>query len=137
MTNEDASEMITQNVEEDIGPVKDETKVAEQTKKSKRQAKEAKGQETQEVSTDKPYEGTVKIVIQSPIVLTQLNNLTNYLKNIPELKIILTGGSTREGNKIIIGLEQPMPLLGVLTECPAIEELGTRGRDVIVTLKGE
>ena len=137
MTNEDASEMTTQNVGEDKEQVKDEAKVTEQAKKPSQQTKETKGQETQEVSTDKSYEGTVKIIIQSPIVFTQLNNLTNYLKNIPELKIILTGGSTREGNKIIVSLEQPMPLLGVLTECPAIEELGTRGRDVIVTLKGE
>lgn len=137
MANEDTEEMTTENVEEDKEQAKGETKNAKQAKKSKGQTEGEKGRPAEEVIVDKSYEGTVKIIIQSPIALNQLNNLTSFLNNVPELRIVLTGGSVREGNRIIIALEQPMPLLGVLSECPAIGELGTRGRDIIVSLKGE
>lgn len=137
MANNDAEEKTTENISEDKEEIKAETKATEQAKKSKKQSSDDKGQETQEVAADKSYQGTVKIIIQAPINLPQLGNLTDFLNSIPESRIVLSGGSVREGNKIIIACEQPTPLLQLLSECSAIDELGTRGRDIMVTLKSE
>ena len=49
-----------------------------------------------------------------------VSKLYNYLQTTPDLKILYTKGSWDRGTTIMISLEKPLPLVGMISNIPGI-----------------
>jgi hypothetical protein len=119
---------------------KKEAKLAAK-EKAKREAKEraereAEG-EAEPVVVTKLYKGVVELTIVPPVGLGQLENLEKDLRQVENLRLVLVGGSVDRGNKIVVSAEEPIPLLRILGEMPAVEQVVSKGSEIQVTLKAE
>ena len=110
--------------------------------KAKREAKEAKERaereaegEAEPVVVTKLYKGVVELTIVPPVGLGQLENLEKDLRQVENLRLVLVGGSVDRGNKIVVSAEEPIPLLRILGEMPAVEQVVSKGSEIQVTLK--
>jgi len=109
---------------------------AEEAKEAKRA--EEKTKEAVELEVDAGlYEGVMELTIVPPIDLGQMENLEKDLRQVENLRLVLVGGSVDEGNKIVVSAEKPIPLLRILGEMPAVEQVVRKGDKIQVTLKAE
>ncbi len=115
----------------------------ERAKREAEEAKEAKRAEEKAKEAVEPavgaglYEGVMELTIVPPIDLGQMENLEKDLRQVENLRLVLVGGSVDEGNKIVISAEKPIPLLRILGEMPAVEQVVRKGDKIQVTLKAE
>ncbi len=72
-----------------------------------------------------------------PIGLGQLGDLEKDLRQVENLRLVLVGGSVGEGNRIVVSAEEPIPLLHILREMPAVEQAVSKGSEIQVTLKAK
>ena len=116
---------------------KKEKKAAEEAKKTA--AKEAKeeAKKTGKETSSELYKGTIKLTIMPPVDLGQVRKLEEHLSQIKDLSVVLIGGSTAEGNEIIISAENPIPLMDVLQEMPPVAQVNKKGKTTQITLKTE
>jgi hypothetical protein len=109
--------------------------------KGKKEAKEAKkevkkkAEEAEPAAVAKLYKGMVELMIVPPVDLGQLENLGKALRQVENLRLVLVGGSVDEGNRIVVSAEEPIPLLRILGEMPAVEQVAKKGSEIQVTLK--
>ena len=104
-------------------------------REAEEKAKEKLGREAEEAMRAELYEGIVKLTIMSPINLGQIRNLEEHLRQVQDLRLLLTGGSVDEGTQIIVSAGKPIPLIDVLREMPPVEQVVKKGKDIQVTLK--
>jgi hypothetical protein len=79
----------------------------------------------------------VKLAISSPVDYDELRELSEYLRQVRELRLVLVGGSGEGGTKIIVSAEKPIPLVSVLREMPPVEQVVKKGKEIQVTLKAK
>ena len=72
-----------------------------------------------------------------PIGLGQLENLEKDLRQVENLRLVLVGGSVEKGSRIVVSAEEPLPLLHILGEMPAVEQVIKKGSEIQVTLKAK
>ena len=64
----------------------------------------------------KIYTGEVELVIAKPVNLKTLNELYAHLQTITELKVLRTAGSWDNNITVTLSLEEPMPLISLITK---------------------
>jgi len=106
-------------------------------KEAKRLAKGKAKREAEEKARFAPYEGIVKLVIMSLVDSDHMKELEENLRQIQNLRLVLIGGSVKEGVQIVISVEKPTPLIGILKEMPLVEEVVDKGEEIQVTLKAK
>jgi len=109
----------------------------EAKKEAKREAKERAKREAEEKVGAEFYEGMVKLAIASPVDYEQMKELSEYLRQVQDLRLVLVGGSVEEGTKIVVSVEKPIPLVNVLREMPPVEQVIKKGKEIQVTLKAK
>lgn len=112
---------------------------AKEAKPAKKKAKKAeKVEKAAEPSVDAgTYRGVVTLAIVLPIDLGQLAALKKDLGQVENLRLVLVGGSVEGGSKIIVSAEEPLPLLDILEEMPAVDQVFRKGSEIQVRLKAE
>jgi hypothetical protein len=80
--------------------------------------------------------GMVKLIIplrdSGPEYLT---NFENSLRKIPDLRLVMVGGTTKEGAEIIVNADKSVDLLDLLRQMPIVEEVNDGHSDILVKLK--
>ena len=71
------------------------------------------------------FEGTVNLIVSSPIDIACHLQLLRFLKNIEHLHILGTAGSFHEGSVLLVNLyvSEPLPLFNILTDIPGIKDV--------------
>ena len=104
----------------------------EQAKKAKKQAKRKPAPEAGTAT----QEGNFQLILPSSAGFKQVNQFTEHLAGIADLKIVWTGGSMDEGTLIAISVAEAVPLVSVLSALPLVEGVEVKGDKITVTLKG-
>ena len=108
----------------------------EQAKKEAKEAKkQAKRKPAPEAGTA-TQEGNFQLILPSSAGFKQVNQFTEHLAGIADLKIVWTGGSMDEGTLIAISVAEAVPLVGVLSALPMVEGVEVKGNKITVTFKG-
>jgi len=109
---------------------------AEEAKKRKEAEKRAKKEaEVQDQKIDSDiYEGSVQIVIPSPVRFEQVEQFKECLEGIGNLAILWTGGSVDEGSMIGVLVQKPMALIRNLNEIPTVNNVYKKGKKIVVIL---
>ncbi|MFH1169294.1 MAG: HD domain-containing phosphohydrolase [Chloroflexota bacterium] len=81
------------------------------------------------------YRGDVELAIKSPVDFRQINQFKRCLRTVADLKIILDGWSEAEGSIVVVSLQKPLALAGLLREMPIVEQVYPNNKDFIITLK--
>lgn len=120
-------------------PIERVEKAKEEAKETKERAiieveERAEGEAEEEASPDL-YEGMAKLAIAPPVDYDQMRELEEYLRQVEHLRLVLVGGSVKEGNKILVFTQKPIPLINVLGEIPLVEQVVKSGKDIRVTLR--
>ena len=118
-----------------------EAKEAENTgdkasKEAEKAAKE-KAKDKDKNADSKLVSGIINLSMVPPVDPIQLRKFEEDLKQVQELRLVLVGGSMDEGTEIIVSAENPIPLLDILSEIPAVAEVNWKGKINQVTLKSE
>jgi sRNA-binding protein len=108
---------------------KAEREAIEARERAKREAEEAKKARTV------LYEGMVKLVITPPVDFNHIKELEEGLRQFEDLRLVLIGGSIKEGAHIIVSTEKPAALINILKQIPRVQETVSRGNKIQVTLK--
>ncbi|MFC2010749.1 hypothetical protein ACFLUR_00445 [Chloroflexota bacterium] len=74
-----------------------------------------------ELDSQAIYTGEVELIIIPPVELNLVSRLYNYLQTIPELRILYTRGSWDQGTTIIVVLDNPIPLISIISKTPDVE----------------
>ena len=77
----------------------------------------------------------MKLTIAPPVDYEQIEKLEEYLRQVQNLRLVLVGGSSEEGTKIVVSAEKQTPLVSVLREMPFVEQVVKEGKEIKVTLK--
>jgi DNA polymerase/3'-5' exonuclease PolX len=81
----------------------------------------------------------VKLVIMSPVDSSHMKELEGNLRQFQDLRLIMIGGSTKEGEgaQIVVSIEKPTPLINALKQMPLVEEAVEKGKEIQITLKSD
>ena len=82
-----------------------------------------------------PYEGMVKLVIMPPVDFDHIKELGEDLHQFENLRLVLIGGSIREGAHIIVSTDKPTALIDILNQIPRVKKATSRGNEIQITLK--
>jgi hypothetical protein len=84
----------------------------------------------------KLYSGSVKLIIRVSAESNQLLVLEDALRKSPDLKVESVGGSSEEGNVIIISIDKQKPILliDVLKSMPPVKQVVTENNRIVVIL---
>jgi hypothetical protein len=124
-------------------------KEAEQAAKerAKVEAKEAKEREKKEAKEGKMapagsetagaelYQGSVSLMVATPIDLIRLRELEESLDQVEDLHLDLVGGSISEGTEIVVSVKKPIPLLEILNGMAPVEQTTKKGKKIQIVLK--
>ncbi len=108
-----------------VKPAKEKTKKAEPPKEKPKKA--AEGVEL--------FQGMVTLNIMPPIDLTQLDSFKGALLKVSDLRVVVMSGAVAEGSRILISVEEPLPLLDILKKIPAVGGVVPKGSNIEVSLK--
>lgn len=81
--------------------------------------------------------GVITLNIAHPTNPAKLKEMEEQIKQVPELRIVLIGGSLDEGTEIIVSAESPIPLLETLSGLPSVSEVNKKGKITQVVLKAD
>jgi hypothetical protein len=80
--------------------------------------------------------GMVKLIISLRDSGPQdLTSFENSLRKIPDLRLVMVGGTTKEGAEIIVNADKSVALFDLLKQMPIVEEVNDRHSDILVKLK--
>ena len=114
-----------------------EAQEPEEAKKEEEQAEKEKAKDNRKNTDGELFNGIITLNVMPPIDLNQFKNFEEAIKQIPELRLVLIGGSMDEGNEVIVSAESPIPLLSILKDLPSVAEVNKKGKSTQVTLKSE
>ena len=81
------------------------------------------------------YTGTVNLTIRPPVFVSQVRALEKCLRESPDLRVDLIGGSSTESNIIIsIDKQKPVMLINVLRAMPPVKQVITKNNQIIIVL---
>ena len=75
--------------------------------------------------------------IAPPIDFVQLDNLKRALLEVEDLRVVMVDGAVGEGSRVLVSVEEPLPLINILRGIPVVEEAVRKGREIEVRLKAE
>jgi hypothetical protein len=103
---------------------------------AEREAKEGKmvpaGPETARAEL---YQGSVSLMIATPIDLIRLRELEESLGQVEDLQLDLVGGSISDGTEIIVSMKKPLPLLEILNGMAPVEHTTKKDKKIQIVLK--
>lgn len=112
------------------------TIAAEKAKKEPEAGKNAvKAQKAAHDIASEVFLGDVRLVVPLTVGVKEVRRLKEHLQKVDSLKIVLTGGSEEEGHIILLTLQEPATLIGIIKEMSLVENIDKRGKDIVVTLK--
>ncbi len=118
-------EEVAEEVIEQPTQIKEE--VAEEVIEQPVQIKEEVAEEVIEqpvqikLDSETIYTGEVELAIAIPVELKMVTKLYNFLQTIPEIKILHTRGSWDRGTTITVVLDNPIPLISIVSKVPDVE----------------
>jgi multidrug efflux pump subunit AcrA (membrane-fusion protein) len=78
----------------------------------------------------------IKIVIVNKDTDSEcMVDFENSLRKIPDIRLVMIGGTTSDGAQIIVSSEKSVVLSNILRQLPMVEEVTNRQADVLVKLK--
>ena len=98
-------------------------------------AQETKWAQVAEQARTELYSGMVKLVIARPVDYERVRKFERVLAQVKDIRVVLVGGSADEGNMIVVSVQQPIPLLAILSELPSVEGVSKKDRGIEITLK--
>lgn len=96
---------------------------------------EAKRAQVAEQARTELYSGMVKLVIARPVDYERVRKFATVLAQVKDIRVALVGGSADEGPTIVVSVQQPIPLLAILSELPFVEGVSKKDRGIEITLK--
>ncbi len=75
------------------------------------------------------------MVISSSIDVKYMKKLEASLRRIPNLRLVLFGGSVEDGVQVVVKAEEPIRLIKALREMPLVEEVVEMGKEIQIVLK--
>ncbi|MFC1961500.1 HD-GYP domain-containing protein, partial [Chloroflexota bacterium] len=94
---------------------------------------ETTGKDIQEIADD-IFAEDVQLLIPSVTSAEQVSHFKECLKRVSELKIGMVGWSEDEGHSIAVSIKQPVPLIKILQEIPAVRRVEEKDGNIVVTL---
>jgi hypothetical protein len=82
------------------------------------------------------YEGYVRLEIESSEDFKQIDRFRKYLKAVENLRIASSNWSEEEGLMIIVSLRNPIPLGGILSQMPIVEQVYKKHNNIVTVLNG-
>ncbi len=82
------------------------------------------------------YEGYVRLEIESSEDFKQVNQFRKCLKAVENLRIASSNWSEEEGLMIIVSLRSPVPLGGILSQMPMVEQVYKKRKNIVTVLNG-
>ncbi len=79
--------------------------------------------------------GQLKVIVKPPVTYLQMKKLQELLKKIEGLRIKSVGGSSGEGQNMIILVEQPIPLLERLVRIDLVQKATRKAKVIEIILK--
>lgn len=79
--------------------------------------------------------GIQKIRLSSKESLQQLREFEQGLRQLSDLKMLWSGGSSEEGPIMVVSTEKPMDLVPILNELCMVESASKRDGAIVVRLK--
>jgi len=116
-----------QDIEEELAgekieePIQLQEELLEQHHVEEKLDKEEDESTPLEVDSQAPYTGEVELEIPAPVNPKMVYKLYDYLQTIPELRILYTRGSWDRGTVIAVMLDQPMPIVNLLSEMAGVQ----------------
>lgn len=105
--------------------------------KAKQEAEAQEHEETGEQVSAGLYEGKVLLSVMSPVAFGRLRMLEDGLRQVPNLSVVLVGGSVDKGTTITVSARAPIPLMEILRELPHVEQVSKDGKRVRIRLRTE
>jgi len=96
---------------------------------------EAKRAQVAEQARTELHSGMVRLVIARPVDYERVRKFAAVLAQVKDIRVALVGGSAEEGPTIVVSVEQPIPLLAILSELPSVEGVSKKDRGIEITLK--
>jgi putative nucleotidyltransferase with HDIG domain len=112
-----------------------EAKVTQKTQKAKEAKNATQIQRTNHDAVSETYEGDVRLVVPLTVGTKEVRRFKEHLQKVENLKIILTGGSEKEGHIILLNIQKPTALIPAINEMPLVENVDKHGKNIVVTLK--
>ena len=81
------------------------------------------------------FRGMVTLNIMPPIDLTQLDSFKEALLKVEDLRVVVMSGAVAEGSRMLVSVEEPLPLLGILRKIPAVGGVVPKGNEIEVSLQ--
>ena len=118
----------------------DKTPASNNAIQAEAQAKKQSDKESTTVdkkTTAELFKGQLTLSIMPPVDLGPLKRLEASLKNTPELRLTLIGGSVSSGTEMVVSMENAIPLVDILMDIPCIDQVNKKGKILQITLKSE
>ena len=131
---EEAKERVKREAEE---AKKAQEDAREREKREAEEAKDRAKKEVEGVAGARLYEGRIRLSIMSPVDFRRLRKLEECLREVPDLRLAMVGGSVDEGTTIVVFTEKPLPLVKLLKEMPPVEQVIEEDKRIQVKLRAE
>jgi hypothetical protein len=80
--------------------------------------------------------GMIKLIIaHQDADSDHMVDFENSLRKIPDIRIVMVGGTAREGAHILVSSEKSVALSDILRHLPMVEEITDRPSDILIKLK--
>ncbi len=94
----------------------------------------ANSKETQEIAIIRS--GIIRITVtQTEVNPAMMFALENDLRTIPEIRILMTGGSMKEGYRIMVNSETPVALADKIRQLSSVEDVSETSNEVLIRVK--
>ena len=81
------------------------------------------------------YEGDIKLAVKSSTGFQATNQFKKCLRTMESLRIDMDSWSEDEGIKIIVSVQKPIPLVGILRQMSMVECVNEKSDNIAVVLK--
>jgi HD-GYP domain-containing protein (c-di-GMP phosphodiesterase class II) len=105
-------------------------KEASKNKKSAPAQKDTNGNIEKEMSR-----GDIRLVVPITTDLVEVRRFRKELERLEGLRIVLFGSSEEDGHMFVLSLPEPMALMYTVSQIALVENVGKKGKDILVTLK--
>jgi hypothetical protein len=106
--------------ESSIADTGEETIASQETSVPKSPARNESVSDISKTDMEALYTGDIELSITSPLNLSAMFKLYNYLQSTPDVKVLFTRGAWNKNNTIMISLDKPLPIIGMITKIPGI-----------------
>ncbi len=129
----DEEEAKEQQIIDKIEAKNKQARAEEETKKSQQPAS---SQPAVNGSTDtEMFHGEIRLKVPITDDITAVRKFRKELQKIEDLRITMFGSSEEAGHMFVLSLAEPVALINAVREIPSVENVGKKGKDILVTLR--